>query len=70
MQYQNSNEHTEGEGKEMKQRILGAVFVVSFMLTGCGIDSIFDGGKSLATWIITAGVAVLSAWAITREENE
>ena len=53
----------------MKQRILGAVFVVAFMLTGCGIDSIFDGGKSLATWIITAGVAVLSAWAITREEN-
>lgn len=68
MQYQNSNEHTEGEGKEMK-RILGAVFVVSFMLTGCGIDSIFDGGKSLATWIITAGVAVLSAWAICREES-
>lgn len=68
MQYQNSNEHTEGEEKEMK-RILGAVFVVSFMLTGCGIDSIFDGGKSLATWIVTAGVAVLSAWAICREEN-
>ena len=69
MQYQNSNERAEGEGKEMKQRILGAVFVVSFMLTGCGIDSIFDGGKSLATWIVTAGVAVLSAWAICREEN-
>ena len=53
----------------MKKRILGAVFIVSFMLTGCGIDSIFDGGKSLATWIVTAGVAVLSAWAICREEN-
>ena len=53
----------------MKQRIVGAVFVVAFMLTGCGIDGIFDGGKNLATWIITAGVAVLSAWAICREEN-
>ena len=53
----------------MKKRILGAVFMVSFMLTGCGIDSIFDGGKSLATWIVTAGVAVLSAWAICREES-
>jgi len=53
----------------MKQRILGAVFMVSFILTGCGIDSIFDGGNSLATWIITAGAAVLSAWAICREEN-
>lgn len=69
MQYQNSNEHTQGEEKEMKQRILGAVFFISFALTGCGMDSIFDGGKSLATWIVTAGVAVLSAWAICREEN-
>ena len=53
----------------MKKRILGAVFMVAFMLTGCDIDSIFDGGKSLATWIVTAGVAVLSAWAICRGEN-
>lgn len=28
----------------MKTKILSAVFVVSFALTGCGIDSIFDGG--------------------------
>ena len=69
MFHQNGKEHSEREGQKMKKRILGAVFFISFALTGCGMDSIFDGGKSLATWIVTAGVAVLSAWAICREEN-
>lgn len=39
----------------MKEKILSAVFVISFTLTGCGIESIFDE-QGLPFWIFCFGV--------------
>ena len=39
------DEHLEGtRRKTMKAKIVSAIFVTSFALTGCSMDSIFDGG--------------------------
>ena len=43
----------------MKMRIVEIVFLIAFVLCGCGIDSIFTGG--LWTWLVSAIVALASA---------
>ncbi len=43
----------------MIKKIAGAVFVVSFVLTGCGIESIFNGG--FTEWLFCFMVAVACA---------
>jgi hypothetical protein len=40
------------------------LFVLSFILTGCGIDSLFASEESMWTWIITALVAVISGFIV------
>lgn len=40
------------------------MFVLSFILTGCGIDSLFASEESMWTWIITAIVAVLTGFIV------
>lgn len=39
-------------------------FVVSFMLTGCGIDSIFVSKRDAITWAIAAIVMIFCAAAL------
>lgn len=45
----------------MKTKIFELIFVVAFVLCGCGIDSIFSGVAELITWLVTAGVALAAA---------
>jgi len=44
--------------------IMEMLFVLSFILTGCGIDSLFTSEESMWTWIITALVAVISGFIV------
>lgn len=44
-----------------KVRIIEVIFVVSFILCGCGIESIFSGARELITWLITAVVTLAAA---------
>ncbi len=46
------------------KKALEILFVVSFFLTGCGVDSIFQSREALFTWIVAAAVTVFSAIAI------
>lgn len=41
----------------MKTKILSAMFVISFILTGCGVESIFDE-QGLPFWCFCFGVMV------------
>jgi len=44
----------------MKEKILSAIFMTSFALTGCGIESIFDDG--LPCWLLAFATAIVSAY--------
>lgn len=44
----------------MKKKILSAIVTVGFIITGCGVDDIFDGG--LPCWLVAAGVTVISGY--------
>lgn len=46
------------------KKALEILFVVSFFLTGCGVDSIFQSREALFTWIVAVAVTVFSAIAI------
>lgn len=39
-------------------KVLMAIFVIAFSMTGCGIDSIFTGGA--VTWTMCALITLLS----------
>lgn len=52
------------------KKVLEILFVVSFFLTGCGVDSIFQSGEALFTWIVAAAVTVLCAIAIGGYQDE
>lgn len=49
--------------KKFKE-LMEIMFVLSFILTGCGIDSLFASEESMWTWIITALVAVISGFIV------
>lgn len=45
----------------MKQSISGVLFIISFMICGCGIDSAFESVESFAVWGISMIVLIASA---------
>lgn len=49
--------------------LIEILFVLSFILTGCGIDSLFASEESMWTWIITALVTVISAFIVFGNQN-
>lgn len=52
------------------KKVLEILFVLSFFLTGCGVDSIFQSREDLFTWIVAAAVTVLCAIAIGGDPDE
>lgn len=48
----------------MKKKAVEVMFVFSFVLTGCGVESIFTSREALLTWIISAVVLLLCAKAL------
>lgn len=50
--------------KKVKRKAIETMFVLSFILTGCGIDSIFISKRDAVTWIVSAAVLVLCAVAL------
>lgn len=50
----------------MKTKIISAVFTVSFILTGCGIDSIFDE-NGLPFWLFCFGVTAVSGYFLCKK---
>lgn len=51
------------------KKLMEIMFVLSFILTGCGIDSLFASEESMWTWIITALVMVISAFIVFGNQN-
>lgn len=51
----------------MKAKILSAVFTVGFILTGCGVDSIFEGGFPF--WMFCAGVTAICGYFLFNGEE-
>lgn len=56
--------------KKAKRKAIEVLFVLSFILTGCGIDSIFVSKRDAITWAIAAVVLVLCAMAIGGYHDE
>lgn len=50
--------------KNIGRKIIEIMFLISFVLTGCGIDSIFEGAKQAATWTVIALVMIGCAWVL------
>ena len=50
--------------------LIEILFVLSFILTGCGIDSLFTSEESMWTWIITALVAVISGFIVFGKRHD
>lgn len=50
--------------KKVKRKAIEVLFVLSFILTGCGIDSIFVSKKDAMTWVIAATVMIFCAAAL------
>lgn len=48
------------------KNILSAVFVIGFVLTGCGIDSIFNGGA--VTWSVIATITAICGYFVVKGE--
>lgn len=55
--------------KKRIKKLFEILFVLSFVLTGCGIDSLFVSEESMWTWIITALVTVISAFIVFGNQN-
>ena len=45
----------------MKESVTGLLFIVSFIICGCGIESAFKDEKSFAVWAISLLVLIASA---------
>jgi len=57
--------------KKAKRKAIEVLFVLSFILTGCGIDSIFISKAGALTWTIAAIVMVFCAAAMGgRNDNK
>ena len=50
--------------KKAKRKAIEVMFTLSFILTGCGIDSIFVSKRAALTWVASAIVLVLCAAAM------
>lgn len=55
--------------KRKVKRLLEFLFIMSFILTGCGIDSIFESKESMLTWIAAAIVTVLTGLFVLRDHD-
>ena len=49
----------------MKKKIVSALFITSFMISGCGIESIFDG--CAIEWLFAFMVAIGCILVLTRK---
>ena len=56
--------------KKVKRKVIEVLFVLSFILTGCGIDSIFVSKRDAITWAIAAAVLILCAMSIGGYHDE
>ena len=55
----------------MKRKVIEVLFILSFILTGCGIDSIFISKAGALTWTIAAIVLIFCAAAMGgRHDNK
>lgn len=52
------------QAKKVWKRIVEILFVISFILTGCGIDSIFESTSAAVTWVLALITTVLCAMAM------
>lgn len=52
------------QAKKVWKRIVEILFVISFILTGCGIDSIFVSKRDAITWAISVAVLIMCAVSI------
>lgn len=52
------------QAKKVWKRIVEILFVISFILTGCGIDSIFVSKRDAITWAISVAVLIMCAASI------
>lgn len=50
--------------KKAKRKAIEVMFTLSFILTGCGIDSIFVSKRGALTWAVAAIVLVFCAAAL------
>lgn len=49
------------------KNILSAVFVIGFVVTGCGIDSIFNGGA--VVWSVIATITAICGYFVVKGES-
>ena len=57
---ESDNDSTRTRSKTMKAKILSAISVTTFILTGCSMDSIFDGGLPFTMFCF--GVMAISGY--------
>ena len=50
--------------RKIKRKAIEVLFVLSFILTGCGIDSIFVSKRDAITWAISVAVLIMCAVSI------
>lgn len=50
--------------RKVKRKAIEVLFTLSFVLTGCGIDSIFVSKRDAITWVIAATVMIMCAKSI------
>jgi len=50
--------------RKVKRKVIEVLFVLSFILTGCGIDSIFVSKRDAITWAISVAVLIMCAKSI------
>lgn len=55
--------------KRKIKRLIEILFIMSFIMTGCGIDSIFESKESMMAWIAAAIVTVLTGLFVLRDHD-
>lgn len=56
--------------KKVRRKAIEVMFVLSFILTGCGIDSIFVSKRDAITWAISVIVLIMCAKSIGGYHDE
>lgn len=54
----------------MKESITGFVFMIAFMICGCGIDSAFESKESFTVWAISLIVLIAAAKVLGGGRND
>ena len=50
------------------QRLAGIIFIISWLLCGCSIDTFFDGGAPV--FLVSMAVLVVTAIILTRNDEK